>query len=110
MDEWIPETLEHPDLDWEASVVALDGDDVVAFAFLSTAPERRVATNEMTGTLPDFRGRGLARLVKLDSLYRAAGAGIERVFAANDAENPAILAVNASLGYRQAKVLTNYEL
>ena len=110
IDEWIPETLEHPDLDWDASVAALEGEELVALAFLSTAPERRVATNEMTGTLPDFRGRGLARLVKLDSLRRAAATGIQRVIAANDAENAPILAVNASLGYRQAKVLTNYEL
>jgi RimJ/RimL family protein N-acetyltransferase len=54
----------------------------------------------MTGTLPDHRGRGFARIVKHHTLAKAARAGVERCFAGNDGDNAAMLAVNAGLGYR----------
>ena len=63
----------------------------------------------MTGTLPECRGRGLARVVKLESLRHAANAGLSRVFTGNDEENEPMLAISRSLGYRQVKVLTTYE-
>ena len=44
----------------------LDGDQrPVAFGFLTVDLQRRVAYNQLTATLPDYRRRGLALLVKL---------------------------------------------
>jgi GNAT superfamily N-acetyltransferase len=54
----------------------------------------------MTATHPDFRRRGLARLAKLASIRWAAELGITSILTSNDRENPAMLALNDSLGYR----------
>jgi GNAT superfamily N-acetyltransferase len=53
-----------------------------------------------TGTLPEYRGRGLALAVKLASLRWAAARGVTRVFTSNDETNAPMLAVNRRLGYR----------
>jgi RimJ/RimL family protein N-acetyltransferase len=71
---------------------------LAAFSRLGAAGTR--AWSDMTGTLPDHRGRGFARIVKHHTLAKAARAGVERCFAGNDGDNAAMLAVNAGLGYR----------
>ena len=59
---WVAETLEHPELTHEGSVLVLADDRPVALAFLCAHPDRRLGYNEMTATLPEFRRRGLALL------------------------------------------------
>ena len=49
---------------------------------------------------PDFRGRGLAQAIKLQSLAQAVELGIPRVIADNDSENAPMLRINEKLGYR----------
>lgn len=53
-----------------------------------------------SGTLRFYRGRGLVKLIKVESLLRAASAGVTDAFTANDSTNHAMLAINAWLGYR----------
>jgi GNAT superfamily N-acetyltransferase len=98
--EWKWDELEHPNLSREGSFVVLDGDQPVALGFLTVDPERRVAYNQLTATLPDYRRRGLALLVKLATTRWAAAHGIERLLTENDRENAGMLALNDSLGYR----------
>jgi GNAT superfamily N-acetyltransferase len=62
----------------------------------------------MTGTLPEFRRRGLARLVKLATIRWAAEHGIAAIQTGNSHENPGILALNARLGYRPVATETHY--
>ena len=54
----------------------------------------------MTGTLRDYRGRGLALLVKRATLVNAAGCGVELVTTENDETNGPMLRVNEKLGYQ----------
>jgi GNAT superfamily N-acetyltransferase len=103
-EEWLEGTLGEPDLDWEGSRVVFTGERPVAFTLLNVDREARRAENDMTGTLAELRGRGLARLVKLSSLVWAAENGIEDVSTGNDASNAAMLAVNRRLGYRERAV------
>ncbi|TML05256.1 MAG: FAD-binding protein [Actinobacteria bacterium] len=63
------------------------------------APGGRAVT-EMTGTLRDYRGRGLALLAKRATLVNAAKRGVELVFTENDETNGPMLRVNEKLGYR----------
>jgi GNAT superfamily N-acetyltransferase len=98
--EWEQETLAAPSLDHDGSFVVLHGERPVAMAWLEVDREGKRATNEMTATAPEFRRRGLARLAKLASLRWAAELGITSVLTSNDRENPAMLALNDSLGYR----------
>jgi GNAT superfamily N-acetyltransferase len=99
-DEWREETLEHPDLDRDGSVFAEIDGHLAAYALVSADREHAVAWNEMTGTAPGFRRRGLARLVKLATIRWAADAGIRAISTGNDAENLGMLALNRELGYR----------
>jgi RimJ/RimL family protein N-acetyltransferase len=54
----------------------------------------------MTGTLRDYRGCGLALLVKRATLVNAAKRGVELVSTENDETNGPMLRVNENLGYR----------
>jgi GNAT superfamily N-acetyltransferase len=100
LEEWIGTYWNHPLLSFEGSFVAAYEGRPVSFAMVQADFASGKAANEMTGTLRDFRGRGLARLVKLASLEWAAANGIHRVMTGNDATNAPMLAINDSLGYR----------
>ncbi|GEC06681.1 N-acetyltransferase [Streptomyces spinoverrucosus] len=95
---WIAETWKHPLLDLElTSVVLVDGRPA-AFSAAYTDGATRYAS-AMTGTARAFRGRGLAKLAKNDSLHRARAAGYTEAFTGNDAGNDPMLAINKSFGY-----------
>jgi GNAT superfamily N-acetyltransferase len=71
--------------------------ELASYSMLGAAGDR--AWSDMTGTLPEHRGRGLALLAKQHALRAAAAAGVTRAFTGNDAANLPMLAVNARLGY-----------
>lgn len=106
--EWKRETLEHPQLSHAGSAIVLHGDKPVALAFLEVDEPAGLAANEMTGTLPEFRRRGLARLAKLATIRWAAQHGLRAVQTGNSHENSGILALNRSLGYEPVLTETHY--
>ena len=95
---WRYECWEEPGLDRDASIVALADDRIVSFSLLLRDGDR--AWSDMTATVPEHRGRGLARLVKTAALARAAAGGVRTAYTCNDESNAAMLAVNERLGYR----------
>jgi GNAT superfamily N-acetyltransferase len=99
-EEWLPETLGNPELDLDLSAVVLVGDRPAAFAWLIADREGARAANEMTGTAPEFRRRGLARRAKEATIGWAAEAGIRTIVTSNDTTNSDMLALNEHLGYR----------
>ena len=98
-EQWLEDYWRDPDTDLEASVAAVIDERPVAFSHLRIAPGGRAVT-EMTGTLRDYRGRGLASLAKRATLVNAAKRGVELVSTENDETNGAMLRVNEKLGYR----------
>lgn len=98
-EDWLREGYAYPDLDDDASFVVLAVGGMVALSLLYADRASGVAQNEMTGTLPGFRRRGLARLAKLASIRAAADLGIREIWTANDLENAGMLALNEELGY-----------
>ena len=98
--EWKWDDLGHPNLSFEGSFVVLDKEQPVAFGFLTVDLQRGLAYNQLTATLPAYRRRGLALLVKLATARWAAANGIERILTQSDRENSRMLALNDSLGYR----------
>lgn len=108
LDDWLTEALGHPQLSHEGSRVVLAGGTPVAYAFLHVDPATRVAANEMTGTHPDHRRRGLARLAKLGTIAWAWEEGYEAIRTDNDAKNTGMLHLNRSLGYRPVGTETQY--
>ncbi|HLM33539.1 MAG TPA: GNAT family N-acetyltransferase [Gaiellaceae bacterium] len=101
-EEWEGAMWRSPHLDEETSVVALVDGRAVAMSWLLIAG--RFAEIEMTGTLPEFRRRGLARAAKLESMRLAAGRGVERIVTGTDFENTAMLALNDALEFRRTAV------
>ncbi|WP_406205181.1 GNAT family N-acetyltransferase [Streptomyces sp. NBC_01017] len=95
---WLEETWRHPLNSHElTSVVLVDGRPA-AFSAARTDGATRYGTT-MTGSARAFRGRGLAKLAKNDSLHRARAAGYTEAFTGNDAGNGPMLAINKWFGY-----------
>ena len=95
---WRHTIRDDPDLDEHLSTVALAGGRIVAFTLVSR--DRHRIWSDMTATVPQRRGRGLALLVKGLALSRAATGGAAVAYTANDETNAPMLAVNRRLGYR----------
>ncbi|WAC51304.1 GNAT family N-acetyltransferase [Frigoribacterium sp. SL97] len=57
------------------------------------------AETDVTVVHPDHRGRGLAAAVKAASVLALLDAGVLRFRTGGSADNPAIVAANATLGY-----------
>jgi RimJ/RimL family protein N-acetyltransferase len=101
-----PETYEDfvrrtsgPDRLAERMWVALDGDRPVGLSYLRFPPVRGQVRTGYTCTHPAYRGRGLARAVKLQSLAQAVPLGVACVMTDNDSENAPMLHINERLGY-----------
>lgn len=102
----VPERLEDfkkrmqaPDRRSDRWWVACDAERPVAISFLKFPPVRGPVFTGYTCSDPDYRGRGIARAVKLQSLAQAFELGIRSVFTDNDAENAPMLHINETLGY-----------
>jgi GNAT superfamily N-acetyltransferase len=103
-EDWLSGELGNPELDLDVSAVVLVGDRPASFAWLISDREGRRAGNEMTGTAPEFRRRGLARLAKEATIRWAADAGIRTIVTSNDTTNADMLSLNEHLGYRPTVV------
>jgi GNAT superfamily N-acetyltransferase len=110
LDDWLAEAFRHPQLTHEGSFVVLAGGEPVADALVHVDPDARLAANEMTGTHPDHRRRGLARLAKLATIAWAREQGYETILTRCDSDNAGILHLNRSLGYRRVGIETQYLL
>ncbi|MEU9862359.1 GNAT family N-acetyltransferase [Streptomyces sp. NPDC047971] len=97
-EHWLATTWNHPLFSRELTSVAVVDGRPVAFSAAQTDGQGRYSTG-MTGTDPAFRGRGLAKLAKNDSLHRARAAGCTEAFTGNDTGNGPMLAINKWFGY-----------
>jgi GNAT superfamily N-acetyltransferase len=79
--------------------IAVDADEVIAMSFLKYPPVRGTVWTGFTCAAREYRGRGIARAVKLQSLAQAVELGVPNVCTDNDAENAPMLHINEALGY-----------
>jgi len=83
-----------------ATFVALEGDDVVAYAKLSLSLARpHVAMHDITGVRRDWRGRGIAGALKAAEIAWAKENGYERLETDNEERNEPIRRLNERYGY-----------
>jgi mycothiol synthase len=99
--EITPEQWESEWLNWpEATFAALAGDEVVGMAGLLhdvDRPDR--AENALTTVRRDWRGRGIARLLKETAIAWAAAHEIREIYTWTQTGNENMQAVNERLGY-----------
>jgi GNAT superfamily N-acetyltransferase len=98
--DWTKRFWHTPFADDDASLVAYVDGRLAALTMLRVDRPSGRAQNNLTATRREFRGRGLARLLKSHSLHRAAEAGATHAMTDNDETNAPMLAVNEALGYR----------
>src|SRR5581483_645238 len=103
---WIEESWKHPCLDLDLTTVAVVDGRPAAFTVAYTDGTRYFTV--MTGTARAFRGRGLAKLAKNDSLHRARAAGFTEAFTGNDAGNGPMIAINKWFGYETCATEVRY--
>ena len=67
---------------------------------------------QMTGVLPQHRGRRLGMLIKIAMLELVSGhePGIRRILTGNAESNEHMIAINAQLGYQVSDVYRSWEL
>jgi GNAT superfamily N-acetyltransferase len=82
------------------TVVAYDGEAPAGLALLIPLDAAEYL-NALTGVVPEYRGRGLARALKVVSGEAARHAGRRHLVTNNNARNAPMLAVNDALGYRR---------
>ena len=107
-DEWEEHVLQHPLFTPHGSFVALVDGVPAAVSLIIADRESGRATSMFTGTLAAYRGRGLARAVKLASIEWLVANGITQLVTTNDETNAPMLAVNRRLGYRPAGRRVDY--
>src|SRR5581483_1025246 len=90
----LPQTLDDmmvrvqaPNISLDRWWIALDGAEPVAMSYLSYPPVRGHVWTNFTGSHPRYRGRGIARAVKLQTLAQAVELGITEVRTDNDSTN-----------------------
>jgi mycothiol synthase len=106
----VPDQIEAPDRaffqrevierDGAISILAYDGDVPVGLAML-LPQEADEYLNGLTGVEREYRGRGLARALKVVSGEAARETGRRYLVTNNNAGNAPMLAVNETLGYRR---------
>jgi GNAT superfamily N-acetyltransferase len=99
---WLEEVWHATDHDPSSGTVAVVGGKVVSFSLYTIDRSSARIWSTMTGTRRGYRGRGLATLVKAVALHRAAERGFRTAWAAGDADNAPMAAVNQHLGYHLA--------
>jgi GNAT superfamily N-acetyltransferase len=105
-DAFVAEVLRDAGFAPEATMIALDGERWIGLAALERRADFLFAW--MTGVVRDWRGRGLARWLKIVTIRHALESGFAELRTVNDTTNEAILALNRSLGFQPLEVDVRY--
>ena len=83
----------------DLSLVAYAGDQIAGFTTTGKSKDKDGWT-WMTGTAREYRGRGVARALKVEALTRAKDRGLRALGTTNDEPNKSMRGINAKLGYQ----------
>jgi GNAT superfamily N-acetyltransferase len=84
----------------DTQLLAAQDDDWVGLSAIAIYPEENYAYNAFTGVLLEYRGKGLALVLKLHAIQLARKLGATYIRTNNDSQNAPMLAVNRKLGYQ----------
>ncbi len=83
----------------DLSLVAYAGDQIAGLTTTGKSKDKDGWT-WMTGTAREYRGRGVARALKVEALTRAKDRGLRALGTTNDEPNKSMRGINAKLGYQ----------
>jgi GNAT superfamily N-acetyltransferase len=84
----------------DTQILAASKESWVGLSAIGIYPTDKHAYNAFTGVLREYRGRGLAQALKLQTILLAKREGMRYVRTHNDSNNAPMLAVNRKLGYK----------
>ena len=101
-EEFRTRDVDRPGIPPDAFVVALDAatGEAIGYANLLLRADGKVGWHDMTATLPEWRGRGVAGALKRQTIGWAIRAGLEGLETGNDVANAPMREINRKLGYR----------
>ena len=98
-EQWRDLFLTSPGMSPESVWVALDGSQMVGLTAVRRQGSNAGWHNGM-GVVRAYRGRGIARLLKMKTIRWAQQNGVDYLFTGNDVDNPRMYAINMRLGYQ----------
>lgn len=102
-EEWVSCFTTVPGCSPDHLFVAIVGSEAVGYAQLELPPgEPGTAWNGFTGVTRAWRGRGVARALKLHQIQWARAHGLERIMTSNHTDNAPMRHLNCSLGFTPA--------
>jgi GNAT superfamily N-acetyltransferase len=84
----------------DTQILAAHGERWVGISAIAIYATDRHASNAFTGVLREYRGRGLAQALKLQTILLAKREGMRHIRTNNDSNNAPMLAINRKLGYK----------
>ncbi|NNJ10966.1 GNAT family N-acetyltransferase [Chloroflexales bacterium ZM16-3] len=85
---------------FDAFFVVRDGDRYVGLSFMQrTADDPGLLHQELTGTLPEYRGMGLAKIMKLLTIAYAQRKGFRQIVTWVEDTNTSMVAINSGYGF-----------
>ncbi len=94
--------LKHPDILPDGFFIATDGDRYVGMSdVFKSEKEPEDLYQQLTGVLREYRGRGIAMVLKLRVIDFAKRHGARVIKTWNDSTNAPMLAINMKLGFQR---------
>lgn len=109
-EQFLTHTLESPNAAPEAYFLAKNGDLYVGMSTMyRPVAEPGVLYQGLTGVLREYRGRGIAMALKLQTIRFAGEQGYREIRTWNDVRNRPMLGINEALGFVKQPASINYE-
>jgi len=101
--------LDNPNVIWEGSFVAREGDRYLGSSTLLRSGEEGLVGQGFTVVRPEYRGKGIAQAVKVKAAAWAKSKGLKYIRTHNDAENAPMLAINRKIGFAKRAEWVTFE-
>lgn len=109
-EQFVASSIETPQALPDAFFLARDGDRYVGLSFLLRRLEQPdVLSQELTGVLREYRGRGIAMALKLQTVRYAREHGYREIRTGNDARNRPMLRINEAMEFVKQPAWITFE-
>jgi len=99
-DAWVADEIAPPNAEPDLHLLAMRGEEIVGFTALHRDDARPgTFVHSLTGTMPAWRGRGVATALKAEATRRAMARGATRIRTYNDTANAPMVAIDDRFGF-----------